>query len=99
MADREDLGETTDRSEIGAALDPSEGNATFQSPRPPILSRERAPGRAENALDALNRDRFPDIIQRAKDFYARHPTLVKVVGTVAVAALARRLFRGRPGLF
>jgi hypothetical protein len=69
------------------------------SPRPPILQPEVLESRSdvENPLGALTRG-LPDVIQRAKGFYARHPTLVKAVGTVFVAAIARRLFRGRPGL-
>ena len=52
----------------------------------------------DDPLGALTKG-LPDVIQRAKGFYTRHPTLVKTVGTVFVAAIARRLFRGRPGLF
>jgi hypothetical protein len=47
-------------------------------------------------VDTIAKERFPELLQRAKDFYARHPTLVKALGTVAAAALARRMFPGRP---
>jgi len=41
----------------------------------------------------------PEIFRRATEFYAQHPTLVKVLGTVAIASIARRLAGGaRPGL-
>jgi len=31
-------------------------------------------------------------------FYAKHPTLVKVLGTLAITAIAKNLFQKRPGL-
>lgn len=80
--------------------DPSSEDETFQKVEPPA-PRSYAP-LAEPipaAVDTLARERFPEILQKAKDFCARHPTLVTVAGTVAAAAIARRLFRGRPGLF
>lgn len=41
----------------------------------------------------------PDIFHRAMGFYAEHPTLVKVLGTLAIASIARNLAGGRrPGL-
>ena len=67
--------------------------------RPPVVTPEVEPRRdMDDPLGALAKG-LPDVIQRAKGFYTRHPTLVKTVGTVFVAAIARRLFRGRPGLF
>ncbi|HZS10374.1 MAG TPA: hypothetical protein VFD58_36430 [Blastocatellia bacterium] len=33
----------------------------------------------------------PSLFERAMSFYAEHPTLVKVLGTMAVAAIARNL--------
>ena len=69
------------------------------SPRPPVLTPEvESRSDLDSAFGALSKG-FPDVIQRARGFYTRHPTLVKTVGTVFVAAIARRLFRGRPGLF
>jgi hypothetical protein len=50
-------------------------------------------------VDTIAREGWPELVRKAKDFYARHPTLVKTAGVVAAAAIARRLFRGRPGLF
>ena len=50
-------------------------------------------------VDTIAREGWPELVRRAKDFYAKHPTLVKTAGVVAAAAIARRLFRGRPGLF
>ena len=67
--------------------------------RPPVATPEVEPrSDLDDPLGALAKG-LPDVIQRAKGFYTRHPTLVKTVGTVFVAAIARRLFRGRPGLF
>ena len=67
--------------------------------RPPVVTPEVEPrSDLDDPLGALAKG-LPDVIQRAKGFYTRHPTLVKTVGTVFVAAIARRLFRGRPGLF
>ena len=40
----------------------------------------------------------PDVFHKAMGFYARHPALVQAMGTLAVAAIAKRLFHGRPGL-
>ena len=78
---------------IRAIRDPS------VSPRPPILTPEvESRSDLDSPFGALANG-LPDVIQRAKGFYTRHPTLVKTVGTVFAAAIARRLFRGRPGLF
>ena len=67
--------------------------------RSPVVTPEVEPrSDMDDPLGALAKG-LPDVIQRAKGFYTRHPTLVKTVGTVFVAAIARRLFRGRPGLF
>jgi len=42
----------------------------------------------------------PEIFRRATEFYAQHPTLVKTLGVVAIASIARRLAGGaRPGFF
>ncbi len=57
------------------------------------------PTRSPLTVDTIAREGWPELVRRAKDFYARHPTLVKTAGVVAAAAIARRLFRGRPGLF
>jgi hypothetical protein len=41
----------------------------------------------------------PDLFHRAMGFYAQHPTLVKVLGTLAIASIAKNLAGGRrPGL-
>ncbi|PYQ34382.1 MAG: hypothetical protein DMF55_09570 [Acidobacteria bacterium] len=40
----------------------------------------------------------PDVFHQAMGFYAKHPTLVKVLGTMAIAAIAKNLFQKRPGL-
>ena len=50
-------------------------------------------------VDTIAREGWPDLVRRAKDFYTRHPTLVKTAGVVAAAAIARRLFRGGPRWF
>jgi len=40
----------------------------------------------------------PDVFHQAMGFYAKHPTLVKVLGTLAITAIAKNLFQKRPGL-
>ncbi len=42
----------------------------------------------------------PDLFHKAMGFYAQHPTLVKVLGTMAIASIARNLSSrgGRPGM-
>ena len=48
---------------------------------------------------AYTKENRPDLFHQAMSFYAEHPTLVKVMGTVAIAAIARNLAGGRrPGL-
>ena len=44
------------------------------------------------------RQNQPDLLHRAGDFYAQHPTLVKALGTAAIVAIARNLAGKRPGL-
>jgi hypothetical protein len=39
----------------------------------------------------------PSIFDRAMSFYAEHPTLVKVLGTMAVAAIAKQLYNKSSG--
>ena len=81
---------------------PAAGSGSIGSsanPRPPVFTPEvESRSDLDGTFGPLSKG-FPEVIQRAKEFYTRHPTLVKTVGTVFVAALARRLFRGRPGLF
>ncbi|MEP6800890.1 MAG: hypothetical protein ABJC07_03055 [Acidobacteriota bacterium] len=47
------------------------------------------------------KDNQPDIFHKAMGFYAQHPTLVKILGTMAIASIARNLSSGgrRPGVF
>jgi hypothetical protein len=40
----------------------------------------------------------PDVFDQAMGFYAKHPTLVKILGTMAITAIAKNLFTRRPGL-
>ena len=48
---------------------------------------------------AYAKDNRPDVFHKAMGFYAEHPLLVKTMGALAVAAIARRLAGGRrPGL-
>ena len=99
MDDREEFEETADQYRSGATPRPAGRTEPSANERPPVLrpdvmSREDL----QNPFGALSKG-LPDVIERAKGFYAKHPTLVKTVGTVFVAAIARRLFRGRPGLF
>jgi F0F1-type ATP synthase membrane subunit c/vacuolar-type H+-ATPase subunit K len=42
-------------------------------------------------LAAHTHDNEPGIFQKAMEFYAEHPTLVKVLGTMAIAAIARQI--------
>jgi hypothetical protein len=51
------------------------------------------------SIAAYAKEHQPELFRRATEFYAQHPTLVKVLGTVAIASIARRLAGGaRPGL-
>ena len=100
MDDREQFEETADQYRSGAS---SPGKTEpYASERPAVLRPDVVSGgdrgEPQNPLDMFGKG-LPDVMQRAKGFYAKHPTLVKTLGTVAVAAIARRLFRGRPGLF
>ena len=48
---------------------------------------------------AYAKNERPDLFHKAMEFYAEHPVLVKTMGTLAVAAIAKRLAGGRrPGL-
>jgi hypothetical protein len=48
---------------------------------------------------AYTKENQPDLFHQAMSFYAQHPTLVKVMGTMAIAAIAKNLAGGRrPGL-
>ena len=71
--------------------------ASSASPRPPILRPEvQSPRSLDNLFGAFGNG-LPDVVRRARGFYERHPTLVKTVGTLFVAAMTRRLYRGRRG--
>lgn len=43
------------------------------------------------SVAAYAKEHQPELFRRATEFYAQHPTLVKVLGTVAIASIARRL--------
>ena len=47
---------------------------------------------------AYAKQETPDVFHQAMGFYAKHPTLVKVLGTLAISAIAKNLFTKRPGL-
>jgi hypothetical protein len=48
---------------------------------------------------AYTKENQPDLFHQAMSFYAQHPTLVKVMGTMAIAAIAKNLAGGRrPGM-
>jgi hypothetical protein len=67
------------------------------SPRSTILQPEvQSPKPLDGLLGSLGQG-LPDVLRRARGFYERHPTLVKAVGTVLLAAMTRRLYRGRRG--
>ncbi len=88
--------ENPDHEPVGASKDIK--GADPSAARRHVLTPEVEPrSDFESPFGALARG-LPEVIEKAKDFYSRHPTLVKAVGTVFVAAIARRLFRGRPGL-
>ncbi len=95
-----DIREENPGGSVDERTSPDSGNIDPSvSPRPPILTPEvESRSDLDSPFGALANG-LPDVIQRAKGFYTRHPTLVKTVGTVFAAAIARRLFRGRPGLF
>jgi hypothetical protein len=46
---------------------------------------------------AYAKEERPDLFHRAMGFYAQHPTLVKVLGTMAIASIAKNLYHQRPG--
>jgi hypothetical protein len=96
--DREGLDRAEDLYWSGASSSPSAGSEPSASVRRPLGESRVSSEVAENAFAAFTKESLSDIIQKAKGFYARHPTLVKTLGTLAAAAIARRLFRGRPGL-
>jgi hypothetical protein len=48
-----------------------------------------------SALATYAQENDPSIFERAMQFYAEHPMLVKVLGTMAVAAIARSLANQR----
>ena len=82
----------------GTSPSPSPGNEPAANAYRPLVENRVPNELGENAFGPLTKESLPDIIQKAKGFYAKHPTLVKTLGTLAAAAIARRLFRGRPGL-
>jgi hypothetical protein len=47
---------------------------------------------------AYAKEERPDLFHQAMGFYAKHPTLVKVLGTMAITAIAKNLYQKRPGL-
>jgi hypothetical protein len=49
-------------------------------------------------IAAYAKQERPDVFHQAMGFYAKHPTLVKVLGTLAISAIAKNLFTKRPGL-
>lgn len=100
---REEFEETVDqdRSDTVPGVETGTERPTDNRPpvlRPEVVTRGGVENHVENPFDGLARG-LPDVVQRAKGFYSKHPTLVKAIGTVVVAGIARRLFRGRPGLF
>ncbi len=96
METRED---NLEPSENGKTSSESRSARPSGSRRPPILTPEvQLPSDANTSFGEMAKA-LPDMIQKARGFYARHPTLVKTLGTVFAAAIARRFFRGRPRLF
>ena len=82
----------SDRDGARSTEIPQEGPPA--SPRPPILRPEvQSPRSLENPFG----NGLSDVVRRARGFYERHPTLVKTAGTLLLAAMTRRLYRGRRG--
>jgi len=73
------------------SLDKVEPGSSLPYTPPP---RARAQSAIEKA-DTIAREGFPELYQKAKDFYARHPTLVKTAAVVVLASVAKRVFRPR----
>jgi hypothetical protein len=67
---------------------------------PSVASNPQAASPQDVAkVAAYAKDERPDLFHKAMEFYAEHPVLVKTMGTLAVAAIAKRLAGGRrPGL-
>jgi hypothetical protein len=67
---------------------------------PSVASNPQAASAQDVAkVAAYAKDERPDLFHKAMEFYAEHPLLVKTMGTLAVAAIAKRLAGGRrPGL-
>lgn len=66
----------------------SGGNVT------PQQAQQVSPGAVESlAKDAARKD--PSIMEKAADFYAQHPTLVKAIGAGALAILMNRISANR----
>jgi hypothetical protein len=67
---------------------------------PSVASNPQAASPQDVAkVAAYAKDNQPDLFHKAMGFYAEHPMLVKTMGVLAVAAIAKRLAGGgRPGL-
>ena len=64
---------------------------------PNIASNPQQASPADAATLATHaKQERPEIFNQAMAFYAQHPQLVKVMGTVAIASIAKHLFRGGP---
>jgi hypothetical protein len=67
----------------------------------PAVARDPSTASPEDVAKVATyaKENQPDLFHRAMGFYAEHPTLVKILGVVAIASIARRLAGGnRPGL-
>ena len=75
----------------------TEQRGSSSTSRSPVLRPEvQSPRSLENLLGSLGAG-LPDLLQRARGFYDRHPRLVKSAGALLLAAMTRRLYRGRRG--
>jgi hypothetical protein len=81
--------------------DASVASAVTRAGASPSVAQDPSTATPEDVgnIAAYAKEHQPELFRRATEFYAQHPTLVKVLGTVAIASIARRLAGGaRPGL-
>ena len=73
------------------------GSVLNQAGVSPSVAQDPANATPEEVgtIAAHARQNHPEIFNRAMEFYAKHPTLVKAMGVAAVAAIANRLSKGR----
>ena len=77
----------------GGLLESLKGASTGSAPAvTPEQARQVSPEAVRQLAEhAENRD--PSVVERASEFYAQHPTLVKGLGTAALALMIRHMSR------